>query len=85
MKLTDLKDKSILALGLGREGLSVLRFLKKKFPSKKIDVADKKEYSGLPENVGKTFFGEDYLNPLSGYDVIIKSPGIPFFAEIKLA
>lgn len=85
MNLADLRDKSILVLGLGREGLSVLHFLKKKFPSKKIDVADIKEYLGLPENVGKTFFGENYLSPLSGYDVIIKSPGVPYFVEIQRA
>ena len=33
MKLKNLKDKSILILGLGREGLSALKFLNKEFPS----------------------------------------------------
>lgn len=83
MKLKDLKGKSILVLGAGREGRSVLRFLEKNFPEKKIDVADKKSYPDLPKNVGKTFFGEDYLENLSNYDVVIKSPGIPYFAEIR--
>ncbi len=85
MKLADLKDKSILVLGLGREGLSVLKLLKKKFLSKKIDVADIKDHKDLPENVGEAFFGDNYLNSLNDYDVIIKSPGIPYFAEIKQA
>lgn len=85
MKLNDLKDKSILILGLGREGLSVLNFLQKNFPSKKVDVADQKEYTSLPKNVDKTYFGEDYLKSLTNYDVIIKSPGIPYFEEIKKA
>jgi len=85
MKLEDLRDKSILVLGIGREGRSVLKFLAEEFPSRKIDIADKKEHSDLPENVGKTFFGENYLNSLADYDVIIKSPGIPYFDEVKNA
>ncbi len=85
MKLNELSNKSILILGLGREGLSVLEYLKKKFPNKKIDIADKKEYSALSENVGKTFFGEDYLDAVKNYDVIIKSPGIPYFDRIRQA
>src|SRR3989344_8868916 len=77
--------QTILILGLGREGLSVLKFLKEKFPFKKVDAADRKEYLKLPKNVGKTFFGENYLSSLTSYDVIIKSPGIPFFADIQRA
>ena len=72
MKLKDLRDKSILILGMGREGKATLDFLKKNFPEKKIDVADQKD-------------GPDYLDKLNDYDVIIKSPGIPYLTEIKKA
>src|SRR3989344_26189 len=65
MKLEELKDKKIAILGFGREGRDTLLFLKKIFPKKKIAVADRK-------------FSKDYLKNLIGYDVIIKSPGIPF-------
>lgn len=85
MKLKDLKGKSILVLGVGREGLSVLRFLEKNFPDKKIDIADRRIIGDLPKNTGKTFFGSDYLDYLSNYDVVIKSPGIPYFEEIRSA
>lgn len=60
-----LRDKRILILGFGREGRDTLRFLKKLFPKKKIGIADQK-------------FDKDYLKKLKDYDVIIKSPGIPF-------
>ena len=72
MKLKDLKDKSILILGFGREGKSTLTCLSKIFRSKKIDVVDQKD-------------GQGYLNNLNYYDVIIKSPGIPYLPEIKKA
>lgn len=85
MKVKDLKERSILVLGAGKEGRSVLRFLLKNFPDKKIDLADKNKVIDLPQNIGKTFFGADNLNSLGNYDLIIKSPGIPYFAEIKSA
>ncbi len=65
MGLDTLKDKKILILGFGKEGRDTLLFLKKLFPQKKIDIADRK-------------FGKDYLDKIGDYDVIIKSPGIPF-------
>lgn len=72
MKADDLKERSILILGFGREGKSTLNFLKKSFPGKKIGIADK---SG----------GENYLDVLKDYEVIIKSPGILYLKEIKEA
>jgi UDP-N-acetylmuramoylalanine--D-glutamate ligase len=65
MKLDELKNKKILILGFGREGKDTLSFLKKLFPGKKIDIADQK-------------FDKNYLKKLKDYDLIIKSPGIPF-------
>ncbi len=72
MKLQDLKNKSILILGFGREGQSTLEFLQKHFPQKEIGITDQK-------------YGENYLGKLKDYDVIIKSPGVPFLPEIKKA
>lgn len=60
-----MKDKKILILGFGKEGKDTLLFLKKLFPEKKIAIADQK-------------FAKDYLDKMGDYDVIIKSPGIPF-------
>jgi len=65
MKLDELKDKRILILGFGREGKDTSLFLKKLFPKKILGVADQK-------------MDKNYLRVLKDYDVIIKSPGIPF-------
>ena len=75
-KLPNLLEKfkskiSILILGFGREGKSTLEFLKKYFP-KQIGTADQKK-------------SKNYLDKLEDYDVIIKSPGIPYLPEIKKA
>ncbi|MBI2450673.1 MAG: hypothetical protein HYV47_04040 [Candidatus Nealsonbacteria bacterium] len=59
------KNKKIAILGFGREGQDTLRFFKKIFPKKKIDIADQK-------------FDKHYLKKLKDYDIIIKSPGISF-------
>ena len=63
--LAELKEKNLLILGFGREGRDTLKFLRKLFPKKKIDIADQR-------------FDRNYLKKLRGYDVIIKTPGIPF-------
>ena len=72
MKLEDLKNKSILILGFSREGKDTLNFLKKHFPEKEVGVADRND-------------GQNYLDKLKDYEVIIKSPGIPYLPEIKKA
>ncbi|MDO8576960.1 MAG: UDP-N-acetylmuramoyl-L-alanine--D-glutamate ligase [Candidatus Daviesbacteria bacterium] len=72
MNLEGFKGKTVLILGFGREGKATLRFLEKHFPKEKIGIADQ---SG----------GGDYLEKIKNYDVIIKSPGIPYLPEIKEA
>ena len=82
MKIESLKDKKILILGFGREGKDTLSFLQKKFPGKRIQVADKSEKVIKRNNV-KFILGKDYLKDIARYDVIIKSPGIPPLKELR--
>ena len=70
-----LYKKSILILGFGREGKSTYEFIKKYVTYKELAVADKVE----PKYDGKVYFGENYLEAVNHYDIVIKSPGIPFF------
>ncbi|MDP2649630.1 MAG: UDP-N-acetylmuramoyl-L-alanine--D-glutamate ligase, partial [bacterium] len=70
MRLADFKDQTILILGFGREGKATLSFLGKHFARKKIGVTDQND-------------GEDYLEKIKDFDVIIKSPGIPYLPEIE--
>ncbi len=67
------KGKKILILGMGREGKSSYKFIKKFYPDVKITTSDQKN-------------GKDYLENLHDFDLIIKSPGISWnIKEIKEA
>jgi len=79
MKLQNLKNKKIIIVGFGREGKNTYKTLKKLFPLKSIALADKKEIKADEREI---YTGNDYLNNLKNYDVIIKTPGIPF-NEVK--
>ncbi len=85
--ITYLKDKSIVILGFGREGKSTYKFIRKYLNDKKIVIADKKEidYENdefdelLKEDKNlEIISGENYLENLEKYDLIIKAPGISF-------
>jgi UDP-N-acetylmuramoyl-L-alanine---L-glutamate ligase len=81
MKLEKLKNKNILILGFGSEGQDTFKFLRKLYPLKIIGIADKeKELKFKFKNLKKVkwHLGKDYLKSLKNYDLIIKSPGIPF-------
>jgi len=85
----------ILILGLGKEGLDTLNFLRKLFPEKIIGVGDRQEISNfqlpifnlLKRNKRiKLHLGKNYLKAIKHYDVVIKSPGIPIhLPEIEKA
>lgn len=77
-----LKDKSVLILGFGREGKSTYNYIRRYLPEKKLTVADGKEQNTDDENVA-VVCGENYLDCLGGFDVVIKSPGISF-AEVEI-
>ena len=70
-----LSDKKILILGMGREGRSSLRYLRTRVPSAKVMLADQND----PHIDGcGGFYGADYLEHMDGFDLVLKSPGIPF-------
>ena len=69
------KNKKILILGFGEEGISTYKIIREELPDLKLAVADQKEKNIKDKNT--TFiFGEDYLSKINNYDLIIKSPGI---------
>lgn len=68
--LNRLRGKCILILGFGREGKSSLAFLKKYLPEAQVAVADKNPMEGVKHS------GEDYLQAVYEYDIVIKTPGI---------
>ncbi|MFA6354108.1 MAG: UDP-N-acetylmuramoyl-L-alanine--D-glutamate ligase [Candidatus Paceibacterota bacterium] len=60
-------EKRAAIIGFGREGKSILKFLKKypRFKNYKIEILDKKD-------------GENYLDNLERFEVIFRSPGVPY-------
>ena len=94
-KLSYLKDKAVLILGFGREGQSTYKFLREYFPEKELGIADRAALSGLGESANRLLkedellrrhLGEKYLMCLHDYQVVFKTPGIPFkLPEIKEA
>lgn len=75
-----LNNKHIAILGYGREGKSTYRFIKKYCENTKVTIIDYKDirndfYDEFSDEV-EFITGEDYLNNLEKYDLIIKTPGI---------
>ena len=80
MILEGLKNKKVLILGLGKEGIDTLKFLRRLFPKKILGVGDKRESVKRQISNQKKIewhLGKDYLKSIKQYDIIIKSPGIP--------
>lgn len=72
-----IKNKKILILGFGREGKSTYNFIRKYLPEKHLAIGDKNAVTLDDANVSFNC-GEDYLEHLGNYDLVFKSPGIPF-------
>ncbi len=71
-----------MVLGLGREGMSTLQFINKYNIPCQIAIADRKVpddklIAGMQARGIRCFFGENYLEWDTDFDLIIKSPGIP--------
>lgn len=72
-----IKDKKILILGFGREGKSTYNFIRKHLPSKALTIGDKNAVT-LDDAAVSFRCGDDYLENLGDFDLVFKSPGIPF-------
>ena len=80
-----LADKKIFILGFGKEGRDTYFGLRKLFPDKFLGIADQNKFSIFnfqfskllknDKNI-KLHLGENYLNAVGDYDLIIKTPGI---------
>ena len=71
--------KKIALLGYGRENKSLLRFLRrdKKFRQAEFWVLDENPSITVPKDV-RTQTGKIYLSGLTQFDIIFRTPGIPY-------
>lgn len=82
--ITDLiqyfKNQKILILGFGKEGQSTYKLIRKYLKEQHLYIADKKEHYNIIKNDNNITYitGENYLDNLADYDIIMKSPGISF-------
>lgn len=80
--LAYLKDKKIVILGVGMEGEASYRFLRRNFPEKQLFIADRninlldKKIDLMEDANLEVSLGENYLNGIEEYDLILKAPGI---------
>jgi len=78
------RDKKILILGFGREGISTYKLIRKYLKEHEIYISDKQKsfwenYDFLQKDKKVKFIcGEEYLEKLEDYDIVMKSPGISF-------
>jgi len=86
MRLSELRNKKIILLGFGREGIDTFHFLRESFPQKIFGIGDRLELEKFEPKVINLLkkdrkitlhLGKNYLKFLKNYDIIIKSPGIP--------
>lgn len=79
-----LEDKKILILGFGMEGESTYKFIRRHFPEKNLYIADKNmnllqnRVELVEDPYVEVSLGENYLNGIEEYDLIVKAPGISF-------
>ncbi|MBI4772927.1 MAG: UDP-N-acetylmuramoyl-L-alanine--D-glutamate ligase [Deltaproteobacteria bacterium] len=78
-----LEGKRLLILGLGKEGGSSYRLLRRLFPGRRLGVADKDpDNPAIPrlreDPDADLYVGPDYLSSLENYDLLLKTPGIPY-------
>lgn len=82
MTIRSLAGKRVCILGFGREGRAMAEALETDAPGCIITVADQSDAIDVPKNYAKQL-GKDWLKDLTGFDVLIKSPGIPPQSEFK--
>lgn len=75
-----LKDKKIAILGFGREGKSTYKFFRKYLRFQSLVIIDKVDVSKdellVNDKCVEVISGDEYLNNLDDYDLVIKTPGI---------
>jgi len=86
MLFDELERKSVLVLGFGTEGQATYEFIRQRWPQKQVTIADRRDLSKFDLSLQQRLqsdpacvlsLGPHYLDRLSDYDVIIKTPGMP--------
>ena len=71
--------KNIAIAGFDREGSATYRYLTevKGVSPAQITILDVNEATELPDGIGGAHLGEDYLDSVSDFDTVYRTPGLP--------
>lgn len=83
MNIQDLSGKNICILGYGKEGGAMVAALEKYVPDAEITIADRNAELKIQNSEWNKQLGEQWINNLEQFDVVIKSPGIPLNDTLK--
>ncbi|HTY39769.1 MAG TPA: hypothetical protein VMC43_01605, partial [Candidatus Paceibacterota bacterium] len=77
----------IAILGFGREGQATLRYIIKRPEYRDADITILDKNKNVPITPGLKYrLGADYLKRLNDFDIVFRSPGIPWMApELEAA
>lgn len=67
------KNKKVIILGFGREGMSTYRFLRNMYPDMHLTIADKNEIKLDDKNV-TLICGDSYMDSLNDFDIVMNPP-----------
>lgn len=78
--IEELQNKAVAILGFGMEGISTYKFIRKYLDIHltiidKNNPLEKTEMLSIDENID-VIYGDNYLDNLDKYDLVIKSPGV---------
>lgn len=79
-----IKNKSVLILGFGKEGRSTFSIIKKAGGYKQLDISDKfvQTLENNENQEHKIISGDNYMDCIDSYDIVVKSPGIVLDKDI---
>jgi len=75
-KNNNFKTEKIAVLGFGREGRSILKYLKNRTKAE-IWILDKNKKLNIPSGI-KSQLGKNYLSNFKKFNIVFRSPGIPY-------
>ncbi len=84
MDIRDLNGKTVCVLGYGREGKAMVEALEKYAPDCEITIADENSKLEIRNPKHWKQLGDGWLENLEKFDVIIKSPGIPWHSQFSI-
>ena len=84
--LSKLKGKKIVLVGFEATNKALYAAIRKRFPRKKIGIADQNKNVELPDDKNIiTHLGDTYLKDIDQYDVIVRSPSVRYWPELQHA